>query len=125
MLKLSSFLKRLSKKQNCFSSCQDLQVDEVEIQIGGVIMKVTRRLTLDIPHEITAIIPKLEIRQRKYDNGQLASEDEMILDSITLVHAPRPPLAGETTPQVEPMPEKFSPRNLSIINTTLQKSKLK
>ncbi|WP_066637020.1 hypothetical protein [Desulfolucanica intricata] len=108
MFRLSSFLKRFNKKKSYIPSSQDLQVDEAEIQIGGVSIKVTRRLSLDVPHEITAIIPRVEIRRRKYNNGQLASEDEMILNSITIVHAPRHPLAEETPPQVEPEPNRNS-----------------
>jgi len=71
------------------------QTDFVEIDIDGVKIRVRRKLNLNVPHEVSAFIPRAEIRRRTYQAGQLAFEEEMILNSITIVHAPRHPLAGE------------------------------
>ncbi len=78
---------------------EDLQVDEVVIEIEGVVMKMVRRSTLKVPAEVSAIIPRVEIRRRTFENGQLKAECEMILNSITIVHAPRHPQAGENPPE--------------------------
>lgn len=77
---------------------RDLSRDEIEIVINGVTMRVRRQTSLPWPHEVTAVIPRAELRQRRYQDGQLVSEDELILNSITIVHAPRHPLAGEKPP---------------------------
>lgn len=76
-------------------------MDEVVIEIEGVVMKMVRRSTLKAPAEVSAIIPRVEIRRKTYENGQLTAEHEMILNSITIVHAPRQPLAGESPPEFE------------------------
>ena len=99
MIKLPRFLTRLTKRQNRAPAQQDLQTDEVEIEIGFIKMKVTRRLSPDIPYEVTAVIPRVEIRRWEYVCGYLAGVEEMLLNSITIVHAPRHPLAGENLPQ--------------------------
>lgn len=85
---------------------EDLQVDEVLIEIDGVVMKMVRRSTLSVPAEVSAVIPRVEIRKRSFENGQLASEYEMVLNSITIVHAPCHPPAGENPPGGEEKEEK-------------------
>lgn len=84
--------------------CHHLTIDEVELIIQDVRIRVIRRTTLDVPHEVSVFIPRAELRQRQYRNGQLVSEDEKILNSITVVHAPRHPLAGEQPPAEAPLP---------------------
>ncbi|MTI84601.1 MAG: hypothetical protein FH756_12010 [Firmicutes bacterium] len=75
-----------------------MQVDEVEIEIEDIKMCLKRKVNLQVPHEISAIIPRAEIRKRTFEAGVLTSEEEILLNSITIVHAPRHPLAGETPP---------------------------
>ncbi|MBE3588956.1 MAG: hypothetical protein IMW93_10525 [Thermoanaerobacteraceae bacterium] len=65
------------------------QVDEVEIRIGDVNMSMSRRSKQDIVAEFSAFIPRAEIRRRHYKAGEIIREDELILNSITIVHAPR------------------------------------
>jgi hypothetical protein len=76
-----------------------LQEAHVEIEIEGVVVRVTHKVDLNVPHELTVVLPRVEIRHRYFENGQLAREDEMILNSITVVDAPR-----------HPPEKKFSPR---------------
>lgn len=68
-----------------------LQEACVEINIEGVIIRVTHKVHLTVPHELTVVLPRVEIRHRYFENGQLAREDEMILNSVTVVDAPRHP----------------------------------
>lgn len=92
--------------------------DEVKIQIGHVVMEMTRKFSLPWPHEVSAYIPRAEIRRRTYREGHLACEEEMILNSLTIVHAPRhpperPPLPGTKPlspyPPTPPPPPKMPP----------------
>lgn len=87
----------------------NLSWDEIEIIINDVTMRVRRQTNLPWPHEVTAVIPRAELRQRRYLQGQLVSEDEVILNSITIVHAPRHPLAGERPPAPGSQPGAPSP----------------
>ncbi|RJQ31619.1 MAG: hypothetical protein C4589_01500 [Peptococcaceae bacterium] len=77
-----------------------LQEAYVEINIEGVIVRVTHKVDLTVPHELTVVLPRVEIRHRYFENGQPAGEDEIILNSITVVDAPRHPpenrLPGQT-----------------------------
>lgn len=86
-------------KEKRYPACSSaLQVDEVEIEIEGVTMRLRRKVNLDVPYEVSAFIPRAEIRRRSYEGGQLAHEEEILLNGITIVHAPRYPLAGESLP---------------------------
>lgn len=68
-----------------------VQDDHVELTLPGLAMALTRRLNIEVPHEVTVVIPRAEIRIRD-------QEVELIYSSITIVHAPRHPLAGELPP---------------------------
>ncbi|MDK2820482.1 MAG: hypothetical protein PWP31_447 [Clostridia bacterium] len=70
---------------------QPVNYDEVELHIDNAVIRVKRYLTYDLPHEVTAVIPRAEIRRRKFENGQLTWEEEIILNSLTVVHSPQRP----------------------------------
>ncbi|OIQ08129.1 hypothetical protein MTCOM_02150 [Moorella thermoacetica] len=83
------------------SDCH-LNTDEVELHIDNAVIRVIRRLTYDLPHEVSAFIPRAEIRRRRYENGRLAWEEEVILNSLTVVHSPQRPPTGERPPAAGP-----------------------
>lgn len=68
--------------------------NHLEIRIGGVLVRICRCAGSLPDNELTAVIPRAEIRRRSYKNGKLAAEEEIILSSITLVDAPRHPAEG-------------------------------
>ncbi|MBC7325101.1 MAG: hypothetical protein H5T99_07290 [Moorella sp. (in: Bacteria)] len=76
--------------------------DEVELHVDNAVIRLIRRLTYDLPHEVSAFIPRAEIRRRRYENGQLAWEEEIILNSLTVVHSPQRPPTGERPPTTGP-----------------------
>jgi hypothetical protein len=68
------------------------------IGIADVLMKVRRWSTLLTPSEITVVIPHVEIR-RRFDKYGRKTEEELILDSITIVDAPtHEPLGSHPQP---------------------------
>lgn len=67
------------------------QVDESEIKIDGVTLKLDRANTLRLPFEVSLVIPRAEIRRRYYEGGQVVREEEVNLSGVTLVHSPRYP----------------------------------
>lgn len=68
-----------------------IQKDEIIINIAGVTIKVSRFSTLPVPHEVTAVIPRVELRIWRYKDGRLIEIEEKILNSVTIAHAPRHP----------------------------------
>ncbi|HBT46470.1 MAG TPA: hypothetical protein DEA73_01100 [Peptococcaceae bacterium] len=72
--------------------------DEIEIRINGTTMRMVRHSSLPWPHEASAFIPRAELRRRRYQDGRLVWEEEALLNSITIVHAPLHPPAGKGPP---------------------------
>lgn len=89
------------------------QVDEAEIKIGDVVMRMNRRAKHFSPAEFSAYVPRLELRRRQYSGGHLVCEEEMILSGLTMVHAPRqrsaPPGRG-VSPPLPPPSTAYAPR---------------
>ncbi|MTI79339.1 MAG: hypothetical protein FH758_00445 [Firmicutes bacterium] len=85
--------------------------DEVKLQLEDVCIKLIRKLNIPIPHEVTIVIPRVEFRDREYENGELVKEKERIYNSITVVHAPRHPqenppgFGGPEPPSISPGPQ--------------------
>jgi hypothetical protein len=73
-----------------FQPCRPFyqQVDESEIRLDSVSLKLNRSNTLRLSFEVSLIIPRAEIRRRWYQGGQLFQEEEYKLSGITLVHSP-------------------------------------
>ncbi len=74
-----------------------LQKDEITIDIMGITMRVSRLSTLPVPSEVTAVIPRVELRIWRYRDGKPVEIEEKVLNSVTIVHAPRHPPGGENT----------------------------
>ncbi|HHY37647.1 MAG TPA: hypothetical protein GX507_01805 [Clostridia bacterium] len=66
----------------------DVNIDEVGIRLFGVDVFVRRWFTSDVPHEVSAFIPRAEV---EFKQGFLRKTVKMTLNSITIVHAPRFP----------------------------------
>ncbi|HEX2953256.1 MAG TPA: hypothetical protein VHR47_04645 [Bacillota bacterium] len=63
--------------------------DLARIRINGVDMEVTRKIGTEVPYEVTVVVPRVEIRKRcSVKDGPC--ECEIILNSITIAHSPRP-----------------------------------
>jgi hypothetical protein len=72
--------------------------DEMTIRIADVLMKVRRCSNMPAPSEIHVIIPHAEIR-RRFDKFGRKTEEDLILDSITIVDSPvHEPLGGSPHP---------------------------
>lgn len=78
-------------REGSLHPCPCTQDDAVELSLPGLSVTLTRRLNVDVPHEVTIIIPRAELRFRE-------RETELIYSSITVVHAPRHTPAGEQPP---------------------------
>lgn len=65
--------------------------DEVVIALNHLRM-VLKREQLTVPHEVTVVVPRAEMRKR-YENGQLV-EEIYTYSSITIAHSPQHPASG-------------------------------
>ena len=75
--------------------------DVAELKVNGASIKLIRLLSYDHPHEVSAYIPRVEMRRRRFSGGHLVWEEEIILNSLTLVHAPlHPPAAPGSSPRL-------------------------
>jgi hypothetical protein len=81
---LKSIFKKMIKKK------RPIQSDEVELILPGLIIRMKRNLDIKDPHEFTAVVPRAEFRKKINSNNKII-EYEVILSSITVVHAPRHP----------------------------------
>lgn len=77
------------------SAASKAQADYIQLQLEGLTIQLSRITDPAIPHEVTIVVPRAEIRE-KYDENNRLVEREVILNSITVVHSPRHPLAGST-----------------------------
>ena len=105
--------------------------DEMTIKIADVLMNVqTSQSLCRCRSEITVVIPHAEIR-RKFDKYGRMIEEELILDSLTIVDSPRhepgsnpqPPSLPRTTWRYRCRPRSKAPtktvrqeRDLPLIN---------
>lgn len=67
---------------------KDMNRDQVDLNLWGVRLSVSRETKSDVPTELSVIIPRVEFRQ-SYQQSQGTCNTEIILNSITVVFAPR------------------------------------
>ncbi|MGE5588183.1 MAG: hypothetical protein ACM3ZO_08205 [Clostridia bacterium] len=60
-------------------------LDDIRVALGPFDMSMRRWFTSVVPHEASIFIPHAELRMRR---SRGLEEAELILDSITIVHAP-------------------------------------
>ncbi len=61
--------------------------DVIEIDIYGLTVKFSRRITIPVPHEVSVFIPRLELTN-KVKEGDRTAESSMVLNSLTIVSSP-------------------------------------
>ncbi|GAW91569.1 hypothetical protein [Calderihabitans maritimus] len=92
--------KKRKKRRLPFGACE-YSDDQIELSLPGLHIKVNRETTLDIPHEVTVVVPRAELRKTCSCPEPCSCRKELIYSSITIVHAPRHPLAGPPAPPPE------------------------
>lgn len=61
--------------------------DSIRLRLDGLTIDFSRCIGWPVPHEVSVFVPRAEIT-RKWKEGKLI-EETVILNSITVVHAPR------------------------------------
>ncbi|MCR4403309.1 MAG: hypothetical protein NUW12_11155 [Firmicutes bacterium] len=78
--------------------CCPVTLDEASVVLGELGMSMRRWFTSSLPHEFSVFIPRAEVRIRRNRGVQ---ETELVLESITIVHAPRPPVKARDSHEQE------------------------
>jgi len=61
--------------------------DDVVVRLDSLELSVRRKIDLDIPFEVTVVIPRAEISE-EYSDGKLTRRS-LVYSSITVAHSPR------------------------------------
>lgn len=85
--------KSIFKKIAEFIGLRHTQQDIIKLSLYGLNITISRKLDIDVPHEVTVVVPRVEIREKITDKNSSQREREIIFNSITVVHAPRHPSA--------------------------------
>ncbi|HHX23560.1 MAG: hypothetical protein ACOX2A_07225 [Tepidanaerobacteraceae bacterium] len=86
--KLKNFFGNFARKKN------PRQIDSVKVSLPGLNIQVDRNLHLETPHELTVVVPRAQITKKCLNEDCSKYEYKLTYSSITVVHAPRHPLAG-------------------------------
>lgn len=98
-MKIVNWLRKFfSRKDSAFGT----------IKLADLKMTLYDTFTNDPPHEVSIYVPRVEIRE-KVQTILFTKSREIIYNSITIVDAPRHPLAGEGSTKVIPSPTQQSP----------------
>lgn len=90
--KIQNKIKKIWNRKNPPNKHQT--TDHIDLSLWGLNLSVTRETTSEVPSELTVVVPRAEFRHDcKPDEGvaQDACDTEVILNSITIVIAPRHP----------------------------------
>jgi|GEM_PF-4651024 len=99
--------------------CEPPSGDLVLLQLADLKIHLCRQNPVDVPHEITVVVPRVEIHRRYTRPDGYGGEEELIYNSVTVVHAPRHVPSGE----VPMLPEEFKEGQCHHIKPVLQKNK--
>lgn len=91
-------MNRLKKIFQCF--CKK-NCDCAKIKLGPLKMGIKKIYNYDDPHEITVVVPRVEIRKR-VETPFFTKTTEIIYNSVTIVDAPQAPLSGEGSTKIIP-----------------------
>lgn len=69
--------------------------DRVDVDVAGYRITLDRIFTYDEPHEVTVVLPRVEVRETCTDARGCSRSKEVVLSSITMVHSPVRPPIGE------------------------------
>jgi hypothetical protein len=72
-------------------------------KLANIIKGIWKNKNVNIPHEVTVVVPRVELRKKIKDNEE---EIEIIMNSITVVHPPHHELAG--LPSSPVIPKQYS-----------------
>lgn len=94
---MKSKIKEIFNIKKCLSM-KNMTRDHVDLDLWGLHLSVRRETTSDVPSELSVIIPRVELRRDCKPQTPVVCDTEIILNSITVVIAPRHPQEGGSPP---------------------------
>lgn len=91
-------MKRFDNFINAFKNMfkqKNTGVDKIILSLYGLDISVERKVNINIPHEVTVVVPRVECRKR-IKSGE--EEIEVIINSVTVVHSPHKPARPSSPP---------------------------
>lgn len=85
-------------KNSLLQAFNSKSVDIAEINIFGIGAEIIHKTQLPVSHEVSVYIPRLEITQKVIE-GNKTSEVSLVLNSLTIVSAPRDKLLKCANPR--------------------------
>lgn len=85
------YLKKFFQRFFCKKA---VNFDYARIELGPLKMKMKKYYNYERPHEISVIVPRVEMR-KEIKSPFFTLTEEIIYNSVTIVNAPQAPLAGE------------------------------
>jgi len=105
ILSIKELIKRLKDRPR--------QDDDLIVVLPGFGIRLRRSLDIYVPHEVTLVIPRAEVRKKCLNADCSQYELEMIYSNITVSHSPRHrPTGMPGAPPVQPgeAPSETPPR---------------
>lgn len=90
----NQLINRSPQKKDIHRQDKNLTRDHIDLKLWGLALSVTRETNLDIPSELSVILPRVEYRRSCTPGDPPVCDTEIIYNSLTVVIAPRHPLAG-------------------------------
>lgn len=84
-------MKYLWKKEKRPFAGKAVSRDHVNLHLWGLNLSVSRETTSEVPSELTVVVPRAEFRTDCETDSTDRCSTELILNSITVVIAPRHP----------------------------------
>lgn len=87
---LKSVFKKNKRPARLKKSAPDPGANELFIYFRDwAVLRIVRRPGAPAESELTAVVPRAEFRRRIFLSGGIVSEEEIVLNSVTLADAPR------------------------------------
>ncbi|MBE3520047.1 MAG: hypothetical protein IMW97_07065 [Firmicutes bacterium] len=67
-------------------------VDEIDVVVENIAIRLSRELKTALPHEVTVVVPRVDV-SKKFQDGKLV-EVNVAYTGITVSHSPRFPPRG-------------------------------
>lgn len=89
--RIGNFLHIILKKLNFFkrSPFKKTLLDRIKLKLFGLEVEISRELPSDVPHELTVVVPRAEVRKNFIADQKNQANLEILLSSITIAHSPR------------------------------------
>jgi hypothetical protein len=107
--RLGVFLHKLWNQIFKRSLRKDTLLDTAQLKLFGMEITVTRELPINIPYELTLVVPRAEYRIGSHCSPPSQDDLEILLNSITLTHSPRPERCHSEIPKGQTQDQNHRP----------------